>query len=167
MNFIAILMVLISASSVAYLVVLQEIRHCAAINIMIRLLTAIKNNALFYDKPFSDIISELAKDPENKDVPLLQKFCESMDNGTDIPESWAQAVLCMNDVLDSYECQILLRYGSDMCRCSKEELSDISASVIDELNECRKKAVQKKNTQSKSVAAITVSSGIIFVLMFA
>ena len=167
MNLIAIAMVLISASAAAYLIVLKEISHCTAINIIIRILTAVKNQALFYDKPFSEIIFDLSKDVENKKVPLLQKFCECIDNGKEIPEAWKEAVLSMRDVLDFYECQILIRYGAEMFCCSKEEILETSTSVVEELNECRKKAIQKKNTQSKSVAAITVTSGIIFVLMFA
>lgn len=167
MNLIAIAMVLISVSGIAYFIISKEIRHCAAIDVMIRLLTAVKNKALLYDKPFADILSELENDAENKKIPLLKKFCDCIDGGKEIPEAWNDAVLCMNGLLDSYECQILTRYGAEMCRCNKEEIAEISASVIDELTQCRKKAVQKKNSQSKSVAAITVSSGIIFVLMFA
>ena len=166
MNLIAIFMVLISASGAAYLIVLKEIRHCTAINTVIRILTAVKNKALFYDKPFSEIIFDLSMDIENKKVPLLQKFCECIDNGKEIPEAWKEAVLSMSDVLDFSECQLLIRYGREMFCCNKEELLETSTSVVDELNECRKKAVQKKNTQSKSVAAIAVSTGIVFVLMF-
>lgn len=151
----------------AYLIIHKEIRHCHNLDLSIRLLTVVKNKALHYGEPFSEIIFEQQSNDDYKNFPLVQQFCSSVSAGKTVPDAWKIAVEQLSKYIEFGECESLIRYGEEMCRCNREEISEISTNVIYELQEFRKTAIEKRNIKSKSTAAVTISSGIVIVLMFA
>lgn len=164
---LAISAVIISTFSAAYLIIHKEIKHCQNLDFILRLINAVKNKAIHYGMPFAEIISELQNNDDFAKSVLIQKFCSSLSEGKTVPEAWKIAVDQFSKYIESHECDTLIRYGEEMCRCNKDEISELSANILYELQEYRNIAVEKRNMKSKSTAAVTISSGIVIVLMFA
>lgn len=156
-----------SSFTMAYLVIHKEIKHCKELENVIRLITVIKNKAMFYNAPFSEIIDEINKQNEFPKMRFIMQFSEIISEGLSVPEAWQTAVNKSELNLEMYECDTLIRFGREMCNCNKDEITVVADSAIGELREFSKTATEKRNMKSKSTAAITISMGIMIVLMFA
>lgn len=167
MNITAIIMVIISTLFVAYYIIQKEIRHCKMLDLAIRLIGTVSSKALYYDQPFADIMFDIKNEDSYKNFPFICKFCSFINDGYSVPDAWKNASLSMSGELNSEEYGMLIQYGEEMCSCNKEDIPDISARVLSEFKEYRQNAVEKRNLRSRSTAAVTVSVGAVFVLMFA
>lgn len=163
---LAITVIIISTFSAAFLIIHKEINHCKNLDNVIRLINIIKNKSLYYGIPFCEIISELKNNRNFEKSELIDKFCSNISDGYSVPEAWKSAVKSSSAYFETYECDTIIRYGEELCQCNMEEISEISDNAISELQEFRKTAIEKRNIKSKSTAAVTISSGLIIILMF-
>lgn len=166
MNIFAIIIVVFSSFSAAYLIVKKEIRHCKSLDVTLRLITEVKNKASFYSAPFAEIIIQLQRNRDFYKFKLFDLFAENLSSGMVVPDAWQNAVLSTDMEIDEKESDILIRFGKDMCSCSRAEITEISDRAIFEINELRNSAIEKRNRKSKSTAAVTVSMGLMIVLIF-
>ena len=167
MNIIAIIVVIFSSFSAAYLIIRKEIIHCKSLDTVLRLITEVKNKAIFYSEPFSDIIVQLQNNDDFYKFKLFDVFSENLSSGMAAPDAWHDAIISADMEIEKNECDILIRFGKDMCSCSRGEITEISERAIFEINELREAAVEKRNHKSKSTAVVTVSMGLMIVLIFA
>lgn len=156
-----------SSFTAAYLVIHKEIKHCNELESAIKMISTIKNNALFYNSSFAEIISEIDKGSDFNYSDMFSKFFESLSEGSDVPNAWKKAVYESKMTLEIYERDILVFFGKDMCSCSKEEILHIADKAISDLQYFKTTAMDNRKRKSKSTAAITVSMGIMIILMFA
>lgn len=166
MDIIAITAVVFSSFSVAYLTIRKEIKHCKHLSLILRFIASVKNCALFYNAPFAEIINQLKNDDNFNKFDFFDYFSENLSSGMSVPDAWRDAIINADIEIDDKERDILIRFGTDMCRCNKVEINEISDQIISEISELRNEAVEKRNTKSKSTAAVTVSTGILIVLIF-
>lgn len=157
---------IISSFSAAYLIIRKEIRHCKSLDSALRLIVAVKNKAMFYSSPFAEIITQLQKNDDFNKLKLFEKFSENLTLGIPVPEAWSNAVHNADMALEENELDVLIRFGKEMCSCSRADITEISENAIFELQELRTTAIKTRNTKSKSTAAVTVSAGIMLVLIF-
>ena len=133
----------------------------------IQIVEYIGGRAIHLNEPLADILkAELCSDKK-----YFRVLCSGFENAIKkdvVPDAWMFAVKqTFGDVLSDYEADVLIHFGEKLCSCSNYEIENIKSSAISDLEEFRKTAVENKNTKSKSTAAITVSAGVIIVLMFA
>lgn len=166
MNFFAISVVIFSSFSAAYLIIRKEIRHCRSLDSILRLITAVKNKAMFYSAPFSEIIVQLHNNNDFYKFKLLDIFIKNLSSGMVVPDAWHNAILRSDMEIDENERDILIHFGKEMCSCSKAEITEISDLAILEISELRGLAIEKRNSKSKSTAAVAVSMGLMIVLIF-
>lgn len=159
-------MVIISTFSVAFLIIHKEIKHCQNLDDIIRLINIIKNKSMYYGTPLNEIICDLRNNKYFEKSALIDRFCNYISFGYSVPEAWKNAVKNNSDYLEKYECDTIIRFGEEICQCNMEEISEISDNVISELQEFRKTAIEKRNIKSKSTAAVTISAGLMIVLIF-
>lgn len=157
---------IISSFSAAYLIIRKEIKHCKSLDSALRLISAVKNKALFYSSPFAEIIIQLQKKEDFNKLNLFDIFSENLALGMGVPEAWSSSIHRSNLVLEENELDALVHFGKEMCSCSRAAITEISDNAILELQELRKTAIEKRNTKSKSTAAVTVSVGLMLVLIF-
>ena len=167
MNITAIIMVIISTLFAAYYIIQKEISHCRMLDLTIRFIGTVSSKALYYDQPFSDIMFDIKNEDCYKNFPVVCKFCSFINDGYSVPDAWKNASLSMSGELNPEEYRILMQYGEEMCSCNKEDIPDISARVLSEFQEYRQQAVENRKLRSRSTAAVTVSLGAVFVLIFA
>ena len=166
MNIIAIIVVVFSSFAVAFLTIRKEITHCKHLNMSLNLITSIKNKAMFYNLPFAEIIMQLENEEDLNRFSLLYLFLQNLKSETTVPDAWKNAVVYSDLALEEQERNILIQFGKDMCSCSREQIQEISARAICELNELRNDADEKRKVKSKSTAAVVVSIGLMIVLVF-
>lgn len=166
MNIIAIIVVIFSSFTVAFLTIRKEIIHCKHLNLGLNLIAAIKNKAMFYNLPFAEIIMQLENEEEFDRFLLLSHFLQNLKSGMAVPEAWKNAVIYSDLALEDRERNILIQFGKDMCSCSRDQIQEISDRALYELNELRHIADEKRKIRSKSTAAVVVSIGLMIVLVF-
>lgn len=131
------------------------------------LLFSVKNRALLFSEPLSDIISNLSG-LENKKI---AEFCLFYTCNSDLPEKNAPEIwnLSVDAVygkyLKPYECDILKHFSEKICCCNKDEINRIYTQAHNDLADFLTTAKEIRNTRTKSTAAITISSGLMIVLM--
>lgn len=157
---------IISSFSAAYLIIRKEIRHCKSLDSALRLIFAVKNKAMFYSSPFAEIIIKLQKNDDFDKLNIFDIFSENLASGLVVPEAWSSSVHRSNFVLEESELDVLIQFGKEMCSCSRAAITEISDNAISELQELKRNAIEKRNTKSKSTAAVTVSAGLMLVLIF-
>lgn len=166
MNTIAIIVVIFSSFSAAYLIIRKEIRHCKSLDSVLRLITAVKNKATFYSAPFAEIIVQLQNNEDYYKIKLFDIFSDNLHSGMIVPDAWHNAIISSYTDMDENERDVLIRFGKEMCSCSRDEIAEIADHAISEINELRNAAIEKRNSKSKSTAAVTVSFGLMIVLIF-
>lgn len=145
----------------------KETLHCRNIENAIRMISDIKSRSVFYSTPFSEIMLELNNNRNYEKFPLVNLFCKYIANGIPVPEAWADAVEKNSKYFLSEESSLLTRFGEEMCRCNREEISEISDNIISEFQRFLQIATEKRTVKSKSTAAVTISAGLMIVLVFA
>ncbi|MBO5935776.1 MAG: stage III sporulation protein AB [Clostridia bacterium] len=166
MNFIAIVVVIISSFAAAYLIIRKEIKRCKGIDLILRLILSVKNRAMFYNIPFSEIIMQLKTNDEFYKTGLCDVFTDRLQAGMNVPDAWKDTVVSVFPDIGKNECDILIRFGTEMCCCNKDEIQEISDRVVSEIEELRDFAIEQKNIKSKSTGAVIVSFGLMIVLVF-
>lgn len=167
MNFAAIILVLCSSVALAFVFIRKEIRHCAVLSEAIQITEYIGIRAFHFNEPLSEILKA-----ENCEVnKYFGKLCVAFEKEIKsdiVPVAWANAIKqIFSGVLEDYECDVLIHFGEKLCSCSSFEIENIKSNAVSDLEELRKTALENKNSKSKSTAAVTVSAGVIIVLMFA
>lgn len=166
MNVFATVMILFSSFAIAFFIIKKEIKHCAVLEESIKLINLIKNRAMFYSEPLPDIVDGISANDNKYLKEFRYCFSENKDLPADIPERWKTAVeLCFGQYLEAYECDILIHFGEELCACSRSEIEKIYDNAEQALYEFINTARQKRNTNAKSTAAISVSVGVMIVLM--
>lgn len=165
MSFIATTVVIFSSFAAAYLIIRKEIRRCKGIESILRLIISVKNKAIFYNAPFSEIIMQLRNNEDIHKISLFDIFSDNLQSGMTVPESWNDAVCRSYSDIDINEREILIRFGSEMCCCSRDEIPEISTRAISEIEELRNIAIEQRNIKSKSTGTIIVSFGLMIVLI--
>lgn len=165
MNLIAIIVVIFSSFAAAYLIIRKEIRRCRWLDSVLRLILAVKNKAIFYNAPFSEIIINLRNNDEFYKIRIFDVFSDNLQSGMTVPDAWNDAVSRIYSDIDKNERDILIRFGNDMCCCSRNEIPEISARAISEIEELKNIAIEQRNIKSKSTCAVIVSFGLMIVLI--
>lgn len=165
MNLIAIIVVIFSSFSAAYLIIRKEIRRCRGIDSVLRLIMTVKNKAIFYNAPFSEIIINLRNNDEFQKIRLFDVFSDNLQSGMTVPDAWNDAVSRTFYDIDKNERDVLIRFGKEMCCCSRNEISEISARAISEIEELKNTAIEQRNIKSKSTGAVIVSFGLMIILI--
>ncbi len=165
MNIFAITAVVFSSFSTAYFIIRKEIRRCERLDITLRLITAVKNKAMFYSEPFAEIIIQLQNIDNFHKLSFFNVFSENISSGMVVPDAWKNAI-CSSLEFDEVERNVLINFGTDMCSCSRAEITEISEQAIFEISELKKSAIEKRNCKSKATAAVTISMGLMVVLIF-
>lgn len=166
MNVLAIVTVVFSSFAIAFLTIRKEIIHCKHLNMILNLISAIKNKAMFYNIPFAEIVMQLQNEDAFRSYSLLYLFMQEMKSGMTVPEAWKNANIHSDLVLEDHERNILTQFGKDMCNCSRDQIQGISDRAICELIELRNSADEKRKVRSKSTAAVIISVGLMIVLVF-
>lgn len=168
MNIVAIILVICSSVGLAFFFIRKEIRHCAVLAEAINIVEYISGRAEFFKEPLSDIMKTDVAQNKNSFENLCVCFGEELKNGITVPDAWLNTVRKTFDgIMEDYEQDILIDFGQNLCRCSSFEIENLKAKTVSDLNDLRKTAIENKNTKTKSMAAVTVSAGVIIVLMFA
>ena len=168
MNIFAIILIMGSSVALALFFIRKELKHCAGLDDAVRLVEYISGRAIHFGEPLSEILEIQNEDARKLIIRLRENFKEQLDNSCEIPDSWETAVnntFC--DVLEDYECDVLIHFGKNLCRCSHYEIEGLKRKAVSDLEDFRNTAIENKKTKTKSTAAITVSAGVIIVLMFA
>ncbi len=167
MNFAAIILILCSSIALAFVFIRKEIKHCSVLSEAIQIVEYIGIRAYHFNEPLSEILNA----EHCNDKKYFGRLCVAFVNGMKsevVPDAWSNAVKqTFSGVLEDYECDVLIHFGEKLCRCSSYEIENIKSNAVSDLEELRKTALENKNTKSKSTAAVTVSAGVIIVLMFA
>ena len=145
----------------------KETQHCRNIENVIRMITEIKSRSVFYSKPFSEIMLELNINKNYENFPIVSLFCRCISGGVSVPAAWTEAVEKNSKYFSADESVLLKRFGEEMCKCNKEEISEIADNMICEFQRFLQLATERRNIKSKSTAAVTISAGLMIVLMFA
>lgn len=127
----------------------------------------IKNKSLYYAKPFSEIMYELRDNKNYERFILINTFCNNIAAGYPVPEAWGNAVEYNSKYFTADECHQLKCFGEELCSCNREEIPEISDNLINEFHQFRQIATDRRNLKSKSTAAVTISAGLMIVLVFA
>lgn len=157
--------VLLSSFSVGFLIIYNEKKHSAALACMLRLITVIENRATFYSESFSDILLKCKQNAEFAELDILNLFSENLLNSHSPPEAWRNAVVCSKISLLPAERDILIRFSADMCVCNKENISEYSLSALKQIEEFKEKSKENLKSKSKMNAAISVSVGVLTVIL--
>lgn len=168
MNLFAIILVMLSSVTAAYFIIRKEIKHCRRLDDAIDIVNTVKNRALYYSEPLTEIMHQLQK----TDKTLYKAFCgayfDNIDSDQSVPDAWETAVKSTFDKdFEIYEQDVLIHFGKDLCGSNRNEIEKLTDNAIYALKEFRKTATDNKNNKSKSTAAVAVSAGIMIVLMFA
>lgn len=158
---------MVSSFSAAFLVIRREVLHCKELETSLKLIDYIKNKAMVYSMPFSDIINGLCCERELRSLCLTEKFSYKIAETNNVPQVWKETIEEASIHLEEYEKDVLINFGVSMCSCSKEEISNLAENASYSLKCFRDTAVENRNNRSKSMAAICVSLGIVIILMFA
>lgn len=167
MNTVAAIMIIFSSFAVALLVISKENRHCAMLKNADELMSVIKSRADYYSEPLSEILKNLA----SSDKKEISSFCNIFAFDTDLPESIAPEVWCnavdkyFSRYLETYECDVIKHFGESICGCNRGEIGQIYNKAHNDITAFLDTANEKRCTNTKSTAAITVSVGIMIVLM--
>ncbi len=159
-------MVLASSFTAAFLIIKFENNHYENLVITIKLIKRVKNTASFYNKSFSDIIKEIAESGDFKNADYISEFLILPKDGITPPEAWQKAVKNSKLNLTGSEKETLIKFGSDMCSCSKEKIEEYGKEAIEAFTEFKTISEEKREKKSKTTAVITAAAGIITVLMF-
>ena len=160
-------MIILSTFFIVYFMISKEIQHCRNIENAIRMIADIKSRSVFYSRPFSEIILELNNNKNYEKFTLIKVFCKYISEGISVPVAGGDSVEKNSKYFSAEECCLLTRFGEEMCRCNREEIAAISDNVIDEFQRFLQIATDRRNMKSKSTAAVTISAGLMIVLMFA
>lgn len=168
MNFMAGTIVILSSFAIAITVILKEIMHCNMLKNADYFISQIKNRAMYLAEPLPDIIKNLSES-NNK---LISEFCLFFEAKSDLkkdvaPDIWKVSVdNFFGKHLYPYECDILKHFGENICSCNKEEINQIYTKAHNDLCDFLSTAEEVRKTRTRSTAAISISSGLMLVLMF-
>ena len=167
MSTVAAMLIIGSSFAVAGLIIFRENRHCSMLKNADELMLQIKNRALYYSEPLTDILRSIS-DCDNKHI---RSFCadfisESDLHSTGAPDVWCSTVdKIYGRYLVQYECDVLKHFGENICRSSKNEIINCYNKAYSDITEFIKTADDKRRTNTKSSAAISISLGIMLVVM--
>lgn len=123
----------------------------------------IKNYAIQYLLPFSDIIKTYVADKNVESVDYIDTFLS--DSELSPPEAWKMAVTESNVVLTKREKENVILFGESLCHCSKEQICEYSEKYINELSEMYILLNENKEKKIKTVSALTLSAGLMVILL--
>ena len=130
------------------------------------LISHIRNTAVFYNNSFSSIISYLSETEEFAKSDYLELFISYINSGTAPPDAWRNAVKNSKMNYTSAEKDALMKFGTDMCSCSRERIDACGKEALDRFDEFKRKANEKREKKTKTTAVMTISAGMITALMF-
>ncbi len=166
MNIVAAVLVLFSSFAIAFILINRESRHCVMLDNSIRLINLVKNRALNYAEPLGEIVLSLSESEEKFMKDFSSVFVAKKDLLLNFPDIWKTAVNeYFGRYLEQYECDILIHFGEELCSCSRSDIKNICEAAEYSLSEFSKTAKHRRNTSAKSTAAVSVSVGVMIVLM--
>lgn len=160
------LMVIVSSFIAAFLIIRREHTHCNNLTLVLRLIQAVKNRAIFYQDSFQKSVEVVSECREFHDLDFLSEFSKNTENGLTPPDAWEKAVREARIHLTTPEKDVLVHFGKDLCSCSREKIEEYSDQATRMLEDFREVATENRNKKSKTTGVITVSAALILVLMF-
>ncbi len=145
--------------------ILSETRHCKDIDVALNLISVIKNKACVYNSSLAEIIADISMNKEFELFHFNDMFLNKLSNSESIPSLWENTISESDIHLAHYEKDILINYGKNLCECSRQDISSLYNKSFEDLTMFKNTAIENKNSKTKSTAAITISVGIIVVLM--
>lgn len=131
------------------------------------LIFSVKNRAMHFSEPLSDIIRNLSVTDNKK----IADFCSVFTSISDLPDKTAPEIwnlsvdMVFGKCLKPYECDVIKHFSEKICFCNKDDISRIYTQAHNDLNDFLTTAKEIRNTRTKSTAAISISSGLMIVLM--
>ena len=147
------------------MVILSENRHCRDIDVALKLISVIKNKASVYNYSLAEIIADISMNKEFEVIHFDDLFLKNLSNAENIPTLWENVISESDIHLAHYEKDVLINFGKNLCACSKQDILSLYDKSFEDLTTFKRTAIENKNSKTKSTAAITISIGIIVVLM--
>lgn len=161
----AILFVLVSSFSAGFLIINNAKSRRDNLSRIIRFIEVVERNAEFLSYSFADIVCQCAEQGEFRKLDFLKIFEKEMQCNHSPPAAWRTAVSDSKMNLMTEEKTLLIRFGEDMCSCSREKIADCAGTAIAGIEEIKESAKENVSKKSKSYAALTVFSGILIVIL--
>lgn len=157
---------IVSSFIAAFLIIHREHMHCKYLDAALRLIQTVKNRAVFYQDSFQKSIGYCSASQEFHTLDFLKRFPELMVGGLTPPEAWEKVIQESGINLTVPEKDVLIHFGKDLCSCSREKIEEYSDQAAAMLEDFRTVATENRNKKSRTTGVITVSAGLIVVLMF-
>lgn len=150
---------------IAYTVIRNERKHSDDLAETIENMILIKNNALHYSLPFQNIIKTLLSEKSDCTLDYMQKFMLFLPDMSP-PEAWRKAVIQSHTALTGREMKEVISFGCGLCSCSREQIAEHSEKCICMLESYRTQLNDGKEKRIKTATALSLSVGMIIVLVF-
>ncbi len=137
----------------------KELLHCKHLTETIQYLEHIKLQAEYYSDSFFSIIQRI----DTNDISL--SFSKIVSSGVTPLTAWEIAVNDTKLILSAEEKQIIINFGNNICSSSVENLSNVATGHISELIKRREQLVNEREKKTKLSSALTLSIGLIIVLI--
>lgn len=157
---------IVSSFIAAFLIIRREHTHCNNLALVLRLIQAVKNRALFYQDSFQKSIEIASETREFRSLDFLTEFTNKISEGLTPPAAWESAVRNSHINMTMPEKDVLIHFGKDLCACNREKIEEYSDQAIEMLEDFRTVAKENRNKKSRTTGVITVSAALIIVLMF-
>lgn len=142
------------------MIIRRENAHCENLSLLIRLVRRIEGEASFYSSSFSDIAVGCAESAEFASLDILKLFREKIEKSVPTPTAWREAAEETKVYITDDEKSVLVRFGEDMCSCSREKIGECARQATEKLEERLSDATENKEKKAKTKAALAVSAGI-------
>lgn len=97
---------------------------------------------------------------------MLSDFTARVDKGEGIPEAWAKSVNDSGLYLLQPEKDVITRFCGDLCSCCSEKIGESTEIIKSNLREFIKQADTMRRERTKITSVLTVSAGLLTVLIF-
>lgn len=142
------------------MIIRRENAHCENLSLLIRLVRRIESEASFYSSSFADIAERLAESSEFSSLDILREFCANISEKVPAPTAWRAAVNNTAMYITDEEKSVLVRFGEDMCSCSREKIGECAREATAKLEQSLAASTEKKEKNVKAKAATAVCAGI-------
>ncbi len=150
---------------IVHTIIQNESRHSVDLDKTIETMILIKNNALHYSVSFQDIVKTLSSEMQDCSLDYFRKFLLFLPD-VPPPQAWETAVLQSDAVLTKKEKKEVIAFGCGLCSCSREQIAELSEKCISTLESCRMQLYEGKEKRIKTATALSLSTGLIIVLIF-
>lgn len=143
----------------------KEKRHYKELNDTIDLITDIKNYALIYGDSVFDSISRCHKTQKYNSLDFITDFICISDSNSNTPETWKTAVINSKSSLYQWERDVVIHFVEDICVSSRQTLTDCFDKAINDLNQFKENAHEKKKKTEQTGVIFAVSTGVMIALL--